>query len=154
MSKLVWLLFFNSYIFIFLSFSLFSFFGHAAQQVGSQFSDQGSNLCSLHWKLEFQPIDHQGSPKTGVADSWVRKTPGEGIGYPLQYSWASHVAQLVKNPPAMQETWVRPLGWEDPLEKGKATYSSILENCMDCIVHGVTGGIKNSFFFFSYQSRW
>ena len=45
----------------------------------------------------------------------------EGIGYSLQYSWASLVAQLVKNPPAIQETWVRSLGWEDPLEKGKAT---------------------------------
>ena len=54
------------------------------------------------------------------------RSAGEGIGYPLQYSWASLVAQLVKNPPAMQETWVRSLGWEDPLEKGKATYSSIL----------------------------
>ena len=43
---------------------------------------------------------------------------GEGIGYPLQYSWASLVAQLVKNPPEMWETWVRSLGWEDPLEKG------------------------------------
>ena len=40
--------------------------------------------------------------------------------------WASLVTQLVKNPPAMQETWVRSLGWEDPLEKKKATYSSIL----------------------------
>ena len=40
--------------------------------------------------------------------------PGEGIGYSLQYSWASLVAQLVKNPPAMRETWVRFLGWEDP----------------------------------------
>ena len=50
----------------------------------------------------------------------------EGIGYPLQYSWASVVAQLVKNPPAMQETWVQSLGWEDPLEKGKTTHSSIL----------------------------
>ena len=40
--------------------------------------------------------------------------------------WASLVAQLVKNPPAMRETWVRSLGWEDPLEKGKATHSSIL----------------------------
>ena len=49
-----------------------------------------------------------------------------GIGYPLQYSWASLVAQLVKNPATMQETWVRSLGWEDPLEKGKATHSSIL----------------------------
>ena len=41
----------------------------------------------------------------------------EGIGYPLQYSWASLVAQLVKNLPAMQETWVQSLGWEDLLEK-------------------------------------
>jgi len=49
-----------------------------------------------------------------------------GIGYPLQYSWASLMAQLVKNPPTIQETWVRTLGWEDPLEKGTATHSSIL----------------------------
>ena len=46
--------------------------------------------------------------------------------------WVSLVAQLVKNPPAMQETWVQSLGWEDPLEKGNG-----LENSMDCIVHGV-----------------
>ena len=51
---------------------------------------------------------------------------GEGISYLLQYSWASLVVQLVKNLPAMWETWVRSLGWEDPLEKGKATHSSIL----------------------------
>ena len=50
----------------------------------------------------------------------------EGIGYPLQYSWASMVAQLVKNTPAMRETWVRSLGWEDSLEKGIATHSNIL----------------------------
>ena len=50
----------------------------------------------------------------------------EEIGYPLQYSWASLVAQLVKNLPTMRETWVQSLGWEDPLEKGKATHSSIL----------------------------
>ena len=54
------------------------------------------------------------------------RSPGEGIGYPLQYSWASLVAQLVKNPPTMQESWVRFLGWEDPVEKGMATHSSIL----------------------------
>ena len=48
------------------------------------------------------------------------------MGYPLQYSWASLVAQLVKNAPAMWETWVLSLGWEDPLEKEKATRSSIL----------------------------
>ena len=54
------------------------------------------------------------------------RSAGKGIGYPLQYSWTSLVAQLVKNPLAMQETWVQSLGWEDPLEKGKATHSSIL----------------------------
>ena len=54
------------------------------------------------------------------------RSDGEGIGYPLQYSWAALETQLVKNPPAMWETWVRPLGWEDPLEKGTATHSSVL----------------------------
>ena len=53
------------------------------------------------------------------------RSTGEGISYPYQYSWASPVAQLVKNLPIMQETWVRSLGWEDPLEKGKATQLSI-----------------------------
>ena len=46
---------------------------------------------------------------------------GEGIGYPFQYSWASLVAQLVKNPPAIQEIWVRSLSWDDPLEEGMTT---------------------------------
>ena len=58
------------------------------------------------------------------------------------YIQASPVAQLVKNPPAMWETRVQSLGWEDPLEKGKATHSSILILAWripwtDCIVHGV-----------------
>ena len=69
------------------------------------------------------------------------RSAGEGIGYRLQYSWASLVAQLVWNPPAMWETCVRSLGWEDLLEKGKSTHSSIcLENSMDYIVHGITKG--------------
>ena len=54
------------------------------------------------------------------------RSAGEGIGYPLQYSWAFLVAQLVRNPPAMWKTWVQSLGWEDPLEKGKDTHSSNL----------------------------
>ena len=53
-------------------------------------------------------------------------SPGERIGYPLQHSWFSLAAQLLKNPPAMWESWVQSLGWEDPLEKGMATHSSIL----------------------------
>ena len=56
----------------------------------------------------------------------VGKIPGEEIGYPLQYSWASLVVQMAKNLPAMWETWVRSLGWEDPLEEGMATHYSIL----------------------------
>ena len=54
------------------------------------------------------------------------RSDGEGIGYPFQYFWTSPVVQLVKNPPTMWETWVLPLGWEDPLEKGETTHSSIL----------------------------
>ena len=83
------------------------------------------------------------------------RSPEEGIGYPFQYSWALLLAQLTKNPPAMWETWVRFLGWEDSLKKGKATHSSLLawripvvQSCptlcdpMDCSlpgssVHGV-----------------
>ena len=56
----------------------------------------------------------------------MARSPGEGIGYPIQYSWASLVAQTVKNPCAMWETWVRSLGFDDPLEEGMATHTSIL----------------------------
>ena len=71
------------------------------------------------------------------------RSPGEGIGYPIQYSEASLAAQMVKNLPAVQETWVQSLGWEDPLEKAMATHSSCLENSMDrgawqTAIHGVT----------------
>ena len=55
-----------------------------------------------------------------------KSSPGKGIGYTLQYSWASLVAQMVNNPLAMWETWVQSLSWEDPLEEGMATHSSIL----------------------------
>ena len=77
------------------------------------------------------PDSSSGKESTCIAEEaslipGLGRSTGEGIGYPLQYSWASLVAQLVKNPPAMQETWARSLGWEDPLEKGKATHSSIL----------------------------
>ena len=58
------------------------------------------------------------------------RSPGEGKGYPLQYSWASLVAQMVKNLPAEQETWVQSLGWEEPLEGGHSNplQYSCLEN--------------------------
>ena len=66
------------------------------------------------------------SAEDSSSNPGLGRSPGEGISYPLQYSWAFLLAQLVKNPPAMQETWVQSLGWEDPLEKGKATHCSIL----------------------------
>ena len=87
--------------------------------------------------LDIHPI-WTGFPDTSVGKESARnagdpgsiagsgRSPEEGIGYPLQYSWASFVVQLVKNLPAMWETQVQFLGWEDPLEKGKATHSSIL----------------------------
>ena len=72
-------------------------------------------------------------------------SPGEGIGYPLQYSWASLEAQMVKKPLAMWKTWVWSLGWEDPLEEGMATHSSILawripmdRGAWQATVYGVT----------------
>ena len=62
----------------------------------------------------------------------LERSTEEGIGYPLWYSWASLVAQVEKKPPAMRETWVRPLGWEDPLEKETTNplQYSCLENSM------------------------
>ena len=66
-------------------------------------------------------------------DSWVGKIPREGIGYPLQYSWPSPVVQMVKKLPAMQETWVRSLYWEDPPggQHSNPLHYSCLENLMD-----------------------
>ena len=66
---------------------------------------------------------------------------GEGLGYPLQHSWASLGDQLGKNPPAVRETWVQSLGWKDLWVgegKGNPLQYSGLENSMDCTVNGVT----------------
>ena len=72
-------------------------------------------------------------------------SPREGIGYPFQYSWASLVAQTVKNPLVMPETWVQSRGWEDPPEDSMATHSNILawripmaRRAWQATVHGVT----------------
>ena len=88
------------------------------------------------------------------------RSPGEGRGCPLQYSWASPVAQLIKNPPTIRETWVQSLGWEDPLEerKGYPLQYSGLENPLDWLYS--PWGHKESdmaewlslFFFFSWKA--
>ena len=95
-------------------------------------------LCQNEGKMITLGYSYEGFPDSSVGKESAciagdpgsipgsGRSPGEGIGYPLQYSWSSLVAQLVKNPSAMQETCVRSLGWEDPLKKGKATHSSIL----------------------------
>ena len=73
--------------------------------------------------------DKESACNVGDPDSILvlGSSPREGIGYLLQYSWASLVAQMVKSPPAMRETWIQSLGyWEDPLEEGMATHSNIL----------------------------
>ena len=74
----------------------------------------GSNPHLLHWQGGSLPLRHLRSP-TFIA-----------VLFTIAKTWASLVAQLVKNPPAMRETWFWSLGWKDPLEKGKATHSSIL----------------------------
>ena len=97
---------------------------------------QNSNLISIH---NFHDFFKGRVLSPGFPDSLVGKestcnagdptsipglgiSAGEGIGCPLHYSWAFLVTLMVKNPPAMWEIWVRSLGWEDPLEKGKATH--------------------------------
>ena len=81
-----------------------------------------SNKQTYNSSLIAQLVKNPPAMQETLVDSWVRKIQY----YPLQYCWASLVAQLIKNPPAMWETWVQALGRENPLEKGKATHSSIL----------------------------
>ena len=92
------------------------------------------------WGFPYSSVGKESACNAGDPSSipGLGRSSGEGIGYALQYSLASLVAQLVKNPPAMRETWVQSLDWEDPLEKGKATHSSILAWRIPwTIVHGV-----------------
>ena len=82
-----------------------------------------SQVASLESSAAKESVSSAGDPSL-ICESG--RSPGEGMGYPLQYSWASLVAQLVKNLPAVQEPWVQSLGWGDPREEGMATHPSIL----------------------------
>ena len=75
--------------------------------------------CIMTYGLPWCSAGKESTCNAGDPDSipGSGRSPGERIGYPLQYSWASLVAQTVKNPPAIKETWVQFLGWEDPLER-------------------------------------
>ena len=89
------------------------------------------NICSLPYLLMGFPGSSAGKESAYNAEDpgsipGSGRSTGEGIGCLLQYSWASPVVQLVKNSTAMWETWVPSLGWEDFLEKGTSSHSSIL----------------------------
>ena len=87
------------------------------------------NYISLGWGFSDSSVGKESTYNAGDP-GWIPelgRSTGKGIGYLLQYSWTSLVAQLIKNLPAMWETWVQSLDWEDPLE-----------NSTDCTVHGVT----------------
>ena len=113
-------------------------------------TDMPNNLLELVFEY-YLGFPHSSAGKESTCNAWdpgsilgLGRSPGEGIGYLLQYSWASLLAQSVKNPPAMKESWVRSLGWEDPLEEGIATHSSILawrilmdRGALWATVHGV-----------------
>ena len=114
------------------------------------------NLFCIFFWLSDSSVGKESACNSGDPGSipcfW--RSTGEGISYLLQYSWASLVPQLVKNPPAMQETWVWPLGWEDPLEKGKATHASILAWRIPwIIVHGIAKSRTrlSNFYFLSFR---
>ena len=96
-------------------------------------------ICLYHWYIysyvvvlyqDFPGNSDSEEPACNAGDPSLipgpRRSPGEGRGWPLQDSWASLVAQTVTNPPAMRETVVWSLGWEDPLEEGMASYSRIV----------------------------
>ena len=98
--------------------------------VGSYDSSIFSFLRNLHTVLQGFPDSSAGKASAcnaGESGSipGLGRSPGEGISYPLQYLWISLVAQMVKNPSAMKKTWIRSLGWEDPLEEGVATHSTL-----------------------------
>ena len=105
-----------------------------------------SNIC---WCCSFPGSSGSKESACKAGDpgsiSGLGRSPGEGIGYPLQYPWASLVTQMVKNPPAVRETLVRSLQSEEPLQEGMATQSSILawripidRGAWRATVHGVT----------------
>ena len=111
--------------------------GDAAKGEGTEMSQGrvGNNISDVIGRFQLESVDfpHSSVGKESACNvgdpssiPGSRRPAREGNSYTLQYSWTSLEAQLVKNPLTMQETWVRSLGWEDPLEKGKASHSSIL----------------------------
>ena len=97
----------------------------------SAYSNVNQLLC-IH---DGSSVGEESAGDPGLIPGLGRST-GEGIGYPLQYSWASLVAQLVKNLPAMRETWVSGLGRSPGENKGYPLQHSDLGNSRNCISMG------------------
>ena len=115
-------------IFVFLFLTYFPLYGLISISKSIHISCKWHNFVPFYGWVPDSSVDKESTCNAGVPNliPGLGRSTGEGISYPLQYSWASLVAQLVKNLPAVQETWVRSLGWEDSLEKRKATHSRIL----------------------------
>ena len=104
---------------------------NCGRKICSICNKHGNNILGIH--LAFLGLPGSSAGKESACNAgYSRSIPGlgrssgEGIGCPLQYFWAFLVAQTVKNPPAVLETWIQCLGWEDTLEKGIATHPSTL----------------------------
>ena len=114
----------------------YSPWGHKESDITEQLSTH-THICVIYLLAAFDSEMLNKFPDSSVGKNsacnagdlgsilGLGRSTGEGIGYPLQYSWASLLAQLVKKSSAMWETWIPSLGWENPLEKGTATHSSI-----------------------------
>ena len=121
------------------------FFSEDPEPQGSnrQVVSGGGEICNLAMSSPGFPSGSAGKESAcneGDVSSipGLGRSPGEGKGHPRQYSWASLVAQLVKNPSAIQETWVQSLGWKRSPGEGYPLQYPGLENSMDYIPHGVT----------------
>ena len=98
---------------------------HGVAKSWTQLSSWTELNWGAHFGLSYSSAGKESTCNAGDPSSipGPGRSPGEGIGYPFQYFWVSLVAQTVKKPPTMQETWVQSLVWEDPLEEGMATHS-------------------------------
>ena len=109
--------------------NVFNSLGHIPRSgITGSYSNFIFNFLRIcHSVFQGFPISSTGEELAcNAGDPGLGRAPGEGLGYPLQYFWAFLVAQMVNNLPSMWDTWVWSLCWKDPLEKGKASHSSIM----------------------------
>ena len=106
-------------------------------QIRKQFQFALAPLVESWWRILSAGEESTCNAGDPISIPRLGRSAGEGIGYPLQYSWASLVIQLVKNLPAMWETWVQSLGSIPGEGNGYPLQYFGLENLMDCIAHGV-----------------